>query len=357
MNGLPFARGQNLVYEYGPWQIDLGRRELLLDGVAVPIGARAFEIIKVLVQSANELVTKNDILSGVWPGAIIGENTIHVHISAIRKALGPDRAILKTNSGRGYRLLGRWKVRENVALPDTPATSFTIPGLPGSTNLPQATSALIGRAAAARELRDLLSAYRIVTLTGPGGIGKTALALKVARGLMPRFADGIWVAELAALSDPDLVASAVATALGIRLGGAPITANSVARAIAGRQLLLVLDNCEHVIDVATALAETLVGLCPGVSVLAPIRAALRTAGERVFRVPPLDIPHRHLETHEPAVAHSAVQLFVARIREVTRRFFASGRGYSDRLRRLPAPRWYSTRNRIRRGPGSHTRAQ
>jgi predicted ATPase/DNA-binding winged helix-turn-helix (wHTH) protein len=315
VNALPFARGQNLVYEYGPWQIDLGRRELLLDGVAVPIGARAFEIIKVLVQSANELVTKNDILSGVWPGAIIGENTIHVHISAIRKALGPDRAILKTNSGRGYRLLGRWTVRENVALPDAPATSFTIPGLPGSTNLPQATSALIGRAAAARELRDLLSAYRIVTLTGPGGIGKTALALKVARGLMPRFADGIWVAELASLSDPDLVASAVATALGIRLGGAPITANSVARAIAGRQLLLVLDNCEHVIDVATALAETLVGLCPGISVLATSREALRTAGERVFRVPPLDIPPRHLETHEPAVAHSAVQLFVARIRE------------------------------------------
>jgi DNA-binding winged helix-turn-helix (wHTH) protein len=189
---LPSARGQNLVYEYGPWQIDLGRRELRLDGVAVPIGARAFEIMQILVQSANELVTKNDILSGVWPGAIVGENTIQVHISAIRKALGSDRAILKTTSGRGYRLLGRWTVRENVALPDAPATSFTTPGPPDSTNLPQETSALIGRAAAARELRDLLSAYRIVTLTGPGGIGKTALALKVARGLMPRFADGGW---------------------------------------------------------------------------------------------------------------------------------------------------------------------
>ena len=304
-----------LVYEAGSLEIDAGRRELRARGVPVPIGDRAFEIIVALAQSAGELVTKYELMELVWPGATVEENTIRVHISAIRKALGPDRAILKTTSGRGYSLLGRWTVRENAASPDAPATSFTIPGLPGSTNLPQATSTLIGRTAAARELRDLLSAYRIVTLTGPGGIGKTALALKVARSLMPRFADGIWVAELASLSNPDLVASAVATALGIRLGGAPITANSVARAIAGRQLLLVLDNCEHVIDVTTAVVETLVSLCPGVSVLATSREVLRTAGECVFRVPPLEVPPRHLETHEPAIAHSAVQLFVARIRE------------------------------------------
>jgi DNA-binding winged helix-turn-helix (wHTH) protein len=105
-------RGQILVYEYGQWQIDLGRRELLSDGLAAPIGARAFEIVEILLQSANELVTKNDIISGVWPGDIIGENTLQVHISAIRKALGPDRALLKTASGLGYRLLGNWTPRQ-----------------------------------------------------------------------------------------------------------------------------------------------------------------------------------------------------------------------------------------------------
>ena len=107
----------NLVYVCDQWQIDLGRRELRSRGIPVPLGARAFEIIKVLVQSANELVTKNDIMERVWPGAMVGENTLHVHISAIRKALGPDRAMLKTASGRGYRLLGNWTPRQRARRP------------------------------------------------------------------------------------------------------------------------------------------------------------------------------------------------------------------------------------------------
>ena len=101
-------QGQSLVYESGQWQVHLGRRELLAGGVAVPIGARAFEIVGVLVRSANELVTKNDLMDRIWPGAMVGENTYQRPISAIRKALGPDRAMLKTASGRGYRLLGNW---------------------------------------------------------------------------------------------------------------------------------------------------------------------------------------------------------------------------------------------------------
>jgi hypothetical protein len=109
-------QGRSLVYESGQWRVDLGQRELTARGVVVPIGARAFEIIEVLVRSANELVTKDDILNHVWPGAIVGENTLQVHISAIRRAFGPDRAMLKTASGRGYRLLGGWAPR-----PTTPS--------------------------------------------------------------------------------------------------------------------------------------------------------------------------------------------------------------------------------------------
>jgi predicted ATPase/DNA-binding winged helix-turn-helix (wHTH) protein len=297
----------------GAWEIDFRQRELRSRGTPVPVGGRAFEIVETLVRAAGELVTKDEIMRRVWRGAIVEENTLQVHISAIRKALGPDRTMLKTAAGRGYRLLGRWTVRENAEPPDVPTTSFAIPGPARSTNLPQATSNLIGRATAVRELRDLLSAYRIVTLTGPGGIGKTVLALKVSRCLVPRFADGIWLVELASLFDPNLVASAVATALGVKLGGGPITADSVARAIAGRQLLLVLDNCEHVIDAATALAETVVSLCSRVSVLATSREVLRTAGERVYRVPPLEVPPCNLAAAEDAIGHSGVHLFVVRI--------------------------------------------
>jgi DNA-binding winged helix-turn-helix (wHTH) protein len=97
---------EQLVYASDGWEIDLARRELRLRGAPVPLGSRAFEIIEVLVQSAGELVNKNDLMGRVWPGAIVEDNTLQFHISAIRKALGSDRARLKTVSGRGYRLLG-----------------------------------------------------------------------------------------------------------------------------------------------------------------------------------------------------------------------------------------------------------
>ena len=108
--GVP-GRDRNLVYEAGELRIHLGRRELRVRGVLVPIGGRAFEIIEVLVQSANELVTKDELMDRVWPGATVGDNTLQVHISEIRKALGQDRAMLKTAFGRGYRLLGSWTPR------------------------------------------------------------------------------------------------------------------------------------------------------------------------------------------------------------------------------------------------------
>ena len=145
-------------------------------------------------------------------------------------------------------------------------------------------------------VRDLLSAYRVVTFTGPGGIGKTRLAIEVARSLFPGFRGDGWLVELVALSDPRLVPSAVASVLGLRPGD-EISAETVARAIGGRNLLLVLDNCEHVIDAAATLVETVVRLCPYVTVLATSREALRIEGERTYRVPPLDVPAQ--DSQEP----------------------------------------------------------
>src|SRR5258708_33966170 len=106
----------NLVYACDQWEIDLGRRELRSHGIPVPLGGRAFELVTVLVQSASEFVTKDHLMDRVWPGATVGEGTLHVHISAVRKALGPDRAMLKTASGRGYRLLGNWTPQRPAAV-------------------------------------------------------------------------------------------------------------------------------------------------------------------------------------------------------------------------------------------------
>jgi predicted ATPase len=275
-----------------------------------------------LAQAGGDLVTKDRLIKHVWPNVIVEENTLLVHISAIRKALGADRGLLKTISGRGYCLLGAWTRRESPE-PAEPrgAERKASPSLrPFVTNAPWATSSLIGRHAAVRELRDFLSAHRIVTLTGTGGIGKTKLALAVSQAIFPTLAGDLVLVELAPLSNVKLVASAVASALGLKFEREAISAHAVARAIGDRKMLLVLDNCEHVIGGAAEVAETIVRGCARVSVLATSREALGVEGERVYRVPPLKVPAEHENDLEVALEHSAAQLLVARMKELASGF-------------------------------------
>jgi predicted ATPase/DNA-binding winged helix-turn-helix (wHTH) protein len=311
------AEGIRPVYASDACEIDLARRELRILGSPVPIGGRAFEIIEVLAQSAGELVTKDELMHRIWPGAIVMEGTLHVHAAAVRKALGPYRGLLKTEARRGYRLLGDWTVRRHDAA-KPPVGPQPIRGATRSpaTNFPAVGMRLIGRSAAVRRLRDLVSAYRVVTLTGPGGIGKSSLALKVARRVLGEFEDGGWLVELASLCDPHLVPLAVAGVLGLRLESNVISAETVARAIAGRRLLLVLDNCEHVIEAAATLAEMFVRHSPRSTVLATSREVLRIAGEHTYRVLPLDVPAIEQLDADQILGHSAPELFISRATEL-----------------------------------------
>jgi predicted ATPase/DNA-binding winged helix-turn-helix (wHTH) protein len=308
-----------LVYEAGSWEIDIVRRELRSRGAPVAIGSRAFDIVEKLVEFAGELVTKDALLAHAWPGLNVEENTLQVHIAAIRRAFGADRGMLKTASGRGYRLTGDWRIRNSDGSGLTADRSPARVGNP-PTNLPSRVTNLVGRAAATKLLRDLLSAYRVVTLTGPGGIGKTALATEVARGTLVDFADGSWLIELAVLTDPGLVTSAVAAAVGLQLGGETISPEAIARAVGGRSLLLILDNCEHVIDATADLVEAIILHCPNVTVLATSREVLKIAGECVYRVPPLDIPSSDVEDAERLLERSAVELFVTRTQAIDAEF-------------------------------------
>jgi predicted ATPase/DNA-binding winged helix-turn-helix (wHTH) protein len=305
---------QGPIYASEGWEADLDRRELRLGGVPVPIGTRAFDLFEVLVRSAGDLVTKDELMSRVWSGAIVEESTLQVHISAIRKALGKDRGLLKTAFGRGYRLLGAWKIRPEstaqVPLDSERPQDFI---QPFRTNVPVTASALIGRTRAKQHLVDVLSAYRVVTLTGAGGIGKSVLGLEVARNLFPTYEGDCSLVELASLSDPGLLPSAVARILGLRLGGDNTSGEAVARAIGERKLLLILDNCEHIVDAAAALVEAVVRMCPRTTVLATSRETLRIDGEHVYRVPPLDVPPEHENDASSLLSHSAVQLFIARM--------------------------------------------
>ena len=297
----------SLAYQSGAWEIDLARRELRLGGKPVPLGGRAFGIVEALIQSAGDLVTKDDLMSRVWPDVTVGDNTLQVHVWAVRKALGADRWMLKTTPGRGYRLLGTWTVRQDSASAALDARQRAkVAKPPFQTNIPVAASALIGRERAVQHLRDLLSAYRVVTLAGPGGIGKSVLALEVALRLFPTFEGDAWFVELVSLSDPGLVPSAIASTLGLKLGGGEISPHAVARAIGDKKVLLILDNCEHVIDAAASMAETLVRLCPRTTVLATSREVLRIVGEYLYHVAPLDVPSPDKEQSIDVLEHSAV---------------------------------------------------
>ncbi len=186
---------------------------------------------------------------------------------------------------------------------------------------PAPLTSFVGRVAAVAEVAGLLGEYRLVTVTGSGGVGKTRLAGEVARQLAGGFADGAWLAELAPVADPAHVAAAVAAALRVRERPGIPTAATLERVLSRQQVLLVLDSCEHVIGAAAALCAGLLAACDDVRILATSREALRAAGEVRYRLEPLSLPGPD-DTHFGG--SEAVALFADRARRVDAHFSLDG---------------------------------
>jgi predicted ATPase/DNA-binding winged helix-turn-helix (wHTH) protein len=313
--------------EFGRFSVLPRRREVLAEGQPLALGGRAFDVLMALIEASGAVVDKNTLMNRVWPDRIVEENSLQAQISALRKALAADRDLIRTIAGRGYQFTGA--IRTLSARPDPHAPAGTAPaGTPQPTstpscpptNVPQPVSELIGRDVELDEILDLSISHRLVTLVGPGGIGKTRLSREVARHLLPRFADGVWVAELAPLSDPGLVPATVATALGVEVSGGAGSMERLANALGRKQLMLVLDNCEHVVDAAAQTAEALLRGNPATRVIATSREPLRVEGERVFPVPPLAVPNESNPGSEDPLRYGSVRLFVERARAVEPRF-------------------------------------
>src|SRR6516225_19661 len=308
-------------FEFGRFRILPRRREVLADGQPMELGGRAFDVLAVLIEANGAVVSKADLISRVWPGRIVEENNLHAQVKALRKAFS-DRGLIRTVVGRGYQFTGEIRARpaeqgERVE-PETPSDISVPPR--ALTNLPAPTSDLIGRDAEIAEVIGLVADYRFVTLTGTGGIGKTRLAVEVARRLLPQFADGVWIAELASLSDPQLVPITVAAALGLELVSGVISPERIAAALSSKHIMFVLDNCEHVVDAAAGMVEALLHANPGAWVIATSREPLRAESERLYRVPPLAVPAEGSQALEDLVRHGAVALFVARAQAVDPHF-------------------------------------
>src|SRR5215813_4588737 len=302
--------------EFGRFTVVPQRRELLADGKPIELGGRAFDTLLALIDTCGRVLGKDELMRRVWPDQGVEEHNLHAQVSLLRKALGAERRRIRTVAGRGYLFTG--EIRETAAtVAAAPATR--------ATNLPEAVSELIGREAELRDAMDLVTKHRLATLTGAGGIGKTRLGLEVARQLLPDFADGVWLAELAPLSDAELVADVVAAALGLDLAGGVASPDQIARALGPKQLLLVLDNCEHVIEPAARMAEALARANPKLCVMATSREPLRAEGEYLYRVPPLAVPAEEAQDPEDLLSHGAVQLFVARARAAESRFVPDAR--------------------------------
>ncbi len=188
-------------------------------------------------------------------------------------------------------------------------------------NLPQLANALIGRQRDVAEIKALLLRYRLVTLVGAAGVGKTSLSLQVGADLLAHFPDGAWFVELAPLDRAELVGEAVAAVLGLPVQGERSTTDAIATFLRSKRVLVILDNCEHVIAAAARLTDTLLKTCPGVWLLTSSREALSVAGEHAYLVPLLDVPPRSMNlTAAQAIRHSAVHLFVDRAAAALGRF-------------------------------------
>ena len=201
---------------FGRFRVLPHRRELLADGQPIELGGRAFDLLLALIDARGTVVSKDALTARIWSGRIVGESNLTVQITALRAALGADRELIRTVSGRGYQFTGDIHIPSESPGERTPGVAAAQPeGFPPLTNLPAMAPELFGRKQELRQIGNLASSRRLVTLTGAGGIGKTCLALGVARQLLPQFADGVWLVELAPLSDAGFVPGAVAGAVGL----------------------------------------------------------------------------------------------------------------------------------------------
>ena len=292
---------------FGPFRLFPAQRLLLEDDNAVRVGSRALDILTALVERPGELVGKDELMARVWPNTHVEESNLKFQVSALRRTLGGGNRYLVNVPGRGYCFVAPVALAEEPR----PAEPHTVPRN-REHNLPTHLTRIVGRADTVTTLAARLPRQRLITIVGPGGIGKTSVALAVAEAVIPAYDHGVWLIDLAPLSDARLVPSALAAVLGLEIRSEDPLPGLIAF-LRDKRMLLVLDNCAHVVDAAAALAIAVLRNAPGVHLLATSREPLRTEGEHVYRLSPLASPPASARlTAAEALGFPAVQLFVER---------------------------------------------
>jgi predicted ATPase/DNA-binding winged helix-turn-helix (wHTH) protein len=297
-------------FRFGHFELCPESRQLLVDGQPASLGARAFDVLHALMERRDRLVTKAELLDLVWPGLVVEENNLQVQISTLRKLLGSQ--VVATIPGRGYRFTAVADHEPPAAAPPPSGAAVALSADVGArrTNLPDELPPLYGRDDDLPAVRALIESHKLVTIVGAGGIGKTRLAEAAVHVLPERFADGVWFIDFAPVSDPALAASTVASTLNLRLGAEP-RADAVADLLRTREMLIVFDNCEHLLDAVAAIAVALRQVAPRIRLLTTSQEPLKLPDEQMYRLDTLALPSD--ASVESATHAGAVALFVARV--------------------------------------------
>ncbi|HEF4758307.1 TPA: helix-turn-helix transcriptional regulator [Pseudomonas putida] len=293
------------VMRFGPYAFHLNQRLVLEGDQALRLGGRALDILQVLVEHAGSVVSKNQIIAQVWPRSVVEEINLRVHIAALRRAFrdGQDGQCYIVNiPERGYSFVA--PVQQASGFAPIPLESLP----PPRHNLPARLTPVIGRDAVVGSLVRQLPVRRCMTLVGPGGIGKTTVALRVAELLLQHFRDGVWRVDLATIDDPAQMEDHLVRTLELDTG-TPL------ETLGQRHALLILDNCEHVLERCRAVVDALLASKPRLSILVTSREPLLAASETQLPLPPLVVPPTSaLRSVDEFMGYSAVQLFVSRAR-------------------------------------------
>ena len=306
------ARRQEVIFSFGAFRLIPRRHLLLLDGRPVRLGGRAFELLQLLVARCGDLVSKDELMAAAWPGIVVHDSNLKVNMSGLRRSLGDTQiepVYIATVARRGYKFIAN--VQTTVGeIEDDPA-----PAEPISLSRQPLLRGIVGREADMADIADLLIQKRHVTLTGAGGVGKTTLAIAAAQAFASQCRDGICFVDLATISDPTLFGTALVTALGIR-GNPDNSMAAVLDYLRSRQMLIILDNCEHVLPAATIFAGRFMADTLPSKLLATSREPLGTATEHVVRLGSLFSPRPgETLTVDQALRFPAIQLFVRRAAE------------------------------------------
>jgi predicted ATPase/DNA-binding winged helix-turn-helix (wHTH) protein len=301
----------------------LWRRNAAGGDERLDLSPKRFDVLRYLAENAGRLVTHDELLTAVWRDVHVQPEVLKSHILAIRSALGDDSTsprFIETQRGRGYRFIGAMNgIASSAPSPET--------------NLRRYLTGVIGRQAELAELQACLNDCRMVTLIGPGGVGKTRLGVELGWRVLSDFPGGVWLIDLAPLSDPAQVVTAVATALRLDASTAEAVVGAIAATLSRRRSLMIFDNCEHLAGAAAGMIEALLTGVPGVSVVATSQQALHLDAEQLYLVRPLSVPPENVAIG----GFAAVDLFVERANQADRLFrlgTANEAGVAEICRRL-----------------------